>query len=163
MDKSMRASQFAKKPRRHFLAGSLRGALLVAGVLALFGAALWGCGSATHLVAQRAEVFTPGAARVVLMSVDDAIITIDVFNQTPYPMVIYRDALMLSTRAGGRARLPGGVGHVYSVRPGGVQTVKVRYPINGLHRGDQVALVFENALLVNGQPLPIEPLPFLVE
>ena len=91
------------------------------------------------------------------------IVTVDVFNQTAYPLVIYRDLFMLSTATGMRSRMPGGVSNVYTVRPGGVHTVKVRFDLTGMRPGEQAALVFQNALIVNGQPLPLEPLPFVVQ
>lgn len=146
--------------RRFFLKASslFVGALLLGGTTELLG-----CGTASRLIAQRGEVFTPGAARVVLMSANDDLITVEVFNQTAYPLVIYRDLFMLSTASGLRSRLKGGVSHVYTVRGGGVQTVKVRFDLTGMRPGEQAALVFQNALIVNGQPLPIEPLPFIVQ
>lgn len=148
--------------RRNFLKAS---SLLVGAVLLGSGltGGLTGCGSASHLIAQRGEVFLPGAARVVLMGTSGDIITVDVFNQTIYPMVIYRDLFMLSTAQGLRSRLPGGVSNVYTVRGGGVHTVKVRFNLAGMRPGEQAALVFQNALVINGQPLPMEPLPFVVQ
>lgn len=148
----------ATESRRSFL----RAGLLLSGGLLVVKAGT-GCAEGTRLIAQRPEVFLPGGARVVLMKVDDDLITLDVFNQTPYPLTIYRDAFLLSTPSGMRSRLPGGVSNVYNVAPGGVHTVKMRYKLDGLHRGDQVALMFQNALVVNGQPMPLEPLPFVVE
>lgn len=148
-------------PTRRFF---LQASSLFVGALLLGGAGqLTGCGTASQLVAQRGEVFTPGAARVVLMSTSNNIVTVDVFNQTAYPLVIYRDLFMLSTATGMRSRMPGGVSNVYTVRPGGVHTVKVRFDLTGMRPGEQAALVFQNALIVNGQPLPLEPLPFVVQ
>jgi hypothetical protein len=146
--------------RRFFLKASslFVGALLLGGTTEFIG-----CGTASRLIAQRGEVFTPGAARVVLMSTSDDVITVDVFNQTAYPLVIYRDLFMLSTATGMRSRMKGGVSNVYTVRGGGVHTVKVRFDLTGMRPGEQAALVFQNALIVNGQPLPLEPLPFIVQ
>ena len=145
--------------RRGFLVGSLGGGL----ALLAFAGGLPGCGGTYGIVAQRGEVFTPGAARVVLRGVREDIITVDVFNQTPAPMVIYRDSFLLSTPSGTRSRLPGGVSNVYTVQPGGVHEVRVRFSLANLHPGEQLALVLQNALVVNGQPIPIEPLPFVVQ
>ena len=144
--------------RRGFLGGSL----MAAAALASVGVA--GCGTASYtIVAQRGEVFTPGAVRVVMRNVHRDIISVDVFNQTGAPMVVYRDSFLLSTSTGMRARLAGGVSNVYNIPPGGVHEVRVRYDLSGLSRGEQLALVLQNALVVNGQPVPIEPLPFLVQ
>jgi hypothetical protein len=145
--------------RRGLLRGLLKGV-----VLAGSAAALPGCSSGGYtIVAQRGEVFTPGAVRVVFRGVSDDIITVDVFNMTAAPMVIYRDSFLLSTSTGMRARLPGGVSNVYTVAPGGVHDVRLRYDLKGLSRGEQIALVAQNALVVNAQPVPVEPLPFVVQ
>jgi hypothetical protein len=145
--------------RRRFLAAG-RAALLGT---ALASMATVACAPAVRLVAQRPELMTPGALRIVLLAVDDNLITVDVFNQTSAPMVLYRDAVMLSTPTGMRARMRGGVGHVYTLPPGGVHKLRVRYDLYGLHRGDQVAMVFQNAIVINGQPVPVEPLPFVLQ
>lgn len=145
---------------------SRRGVLraLLAGSVLPLGLSATGCSSAPYIiVAQRGEVFTPGAARMVLREVKDDIISVDIFNMTAAPMVIYRDSFLLSTSTGMRARLPGGVSNVYTVAPGGVHEVRLRYDLKSLSRGEQLALVAQNALVVNAQPVPIEPLPFVVQ
>src|SRR3990167_2241806 len=109
MSKNSHAEASAKATRRGFLRGSLLGFGTLCGV------GLLGCGStSSSLVAQRGEVFTPGAARVVLRSVHDDVISVDVYNQTGAPMVVYRDSFLLSTSTGMRTRLPGGVSNVYN-------------------------------------------------
>lgn len=145
--------------RRHFLLATYSALLTVAAL----GVVQSGCGSAIRMVAQRPELMTPGALRIVLLETDENLITVDVFNQTSAPMVIYRDSVMLSTPSGMRARMRGGVGHVYTVPPGGVHKLRVRYDLYGLRRGDQVAMVFQNAIVINGQPVPVEPLPFILQ
>jgi len=145
--------------RRRFLAVGRTALLLAAGATLGLGA----CGPAVRLVAQRPELMTPGALRIVLLGVDENQVTVDIFNQTSAPMLIYRDSVMLSTAAGMRARMRGGVGHVYTVPPGGVHKLRVRYDLYGLSRGDQVAMVFQNAIVLNGQPVPVEPLPFVLQ
>lgn len=141
-------------PRRAIL----RAALVCTAVLA--GA---GCGGEKHLVAQRVEVITPGGARVSLKNARGPVIELEVFNYTPAPMVVYRDNIMLSSSQGLRPRLPGGVSNVYTVAPGGVHQVNVKYDLHGLRRGETVAVVFQNAFIVNSQSVPVEPIPFLVE
>ncbi len=145
--------------RRRFLLAT-RFALLT---IAALGGVQSGCGPAIRMVAQRPELMTPGALRIVLLETDENLITVDVFNQTSAPMVIYRDSVMLSTPSGMRARMRGGVGHVYTVPPGGVHKLRVRFDLYGLRRGDQVAMVFQNAIVIHGQPVPIEPLPFVLQ
>lgn len=148
------------RPRRRFLASLGWLALSLSVGLSL---TTTGCGQSMRLVAQRPELMTPGALRIVLLEVDDNMITVDVFNQTNTVMLIYRDAVLLSTSGGLRARMPGGVGHVYTVPPGGMHKLRVRYDLHGLHRGDQVAMVFQNAIVIAGQPVPVEPLPFVLQ
>ena len=122
-----------------------------------------GCGGSLRLLAQRAEVMTPGAVRVVLKATNEDIIEFDVHNYTGSPMVIYRDAVYLSTSRGLRNRVPGGVSNVYTIPPGGVQQVNVRYKLDDLSRGDQLAVVFQNAVVIDGQPVPVEPIPFVLQ
>lgn len=145
--------------RRRFLSASGLAFLFSVGGSLVQG----GCGPAIRLVAQRPELMTPGALRIVLLGVDDNLITVDLFNQTSAPMVVYRDSVLLSTPTGMRARMRGGVGHVYTVPPGGVHKLRVRFDLYGLRRGDQVAMVFQNAIVINGQPVPVEPLPFVLQ
>lgn len=122
-----------------------------------------GCAAPRRLMAQRAELITPGIVRVLLVEVEDNQITVDVFNQTMVPMIVYRDGLTLSTATGMRARMRGGVAHVYTLPPGGMHRVKVRFDLYGLRPGDQAALIFQNAVIVNGQPVPVEPLPLILQ
>lgn len=140
------------------LAGSCA-ALFALGSLGLSA----GCAPGARLVAQRAELITPGAIRVLLLGVDDNLVKVDLFNQTSAPMLVYRDQIMLSTSSGMRARMRGGVGHIYTIPPGGVHKLQVRYDLYGLRPGDQVAMIFQNAIVVAGQPVPVEPLPLLVQ
>lgn len=122
-----------------------------------------GCASGASLVAQRAELITPGAIRILLLGVEGNLVKVDIFNQTSAPMLVYRDQVMLSTSNGMRARMQGGVGRVYTIPPGGVHKLHVRYDLYGLRPGDQVAMIFQNAVAVNGQPVPVEPLPLVVQ
>ena len=147
--------------RRHALS-TLTGSLGAGLALAALGL-LPGCATGARLVAQRAELITPGAIRVLLLGVDGNLVKVDIFNQTSAPMLVYRDQVLLSTSTGMRARMQGGVGHVYTIPPGGVQKLHVHYDLYGLRPGDQVAMIFQNAIAVNGQPVPVEPLPLLVQ
>lgn len=147
--------------RRRFLfatAGSLSCGFLLAAL-----GSVSGCAAGARLVAQRAELITPGAIRVLLLGIDGNLVKVDIFNQTSAPMLVYRDQVMLSTATGMRGRMQGGVGHIYTIPPGGVHKLHVRYDLYGLRPGDQVAMIFQNAIAVNGQPVPVEPLPLLVQ
>jgi hypothetical protein len=123
---------------------------------------LAGCGTKLQLQAERGEVFTPGAARVLVRGIDENLIHVQVDNQTGYPLAVYRDSFLLRTPTGMRSRLAGGRANVYVINPGGRHDVKLRYDLSGLSRGDEVALVFETGLVVNGQSLPIAALPLRV-
>ncbi|MCS6911831.1 MAG: hypothetical protein RMK29_14870 [Myxococcales bacterium] len=126
-------------------------------------AALWAataCGPS--LMATRPEVHSPGAVRVALKSLSDDLFKFVVVNESPYPLVIYRDAVRLATATGTRSRLPGGLAHIYHVPPGGYHDVHVKFPLGGIRQGETVWVHFQQALLINGQPVAVEPLEFVM-
>ena len=130
----------------------------------LAGAALWAataCGPT--LMATRPDVRTPGAARVVLKEVNDDLMEFVVYNESPYELVVNRDAVHLATAAGLRPRIPGGIASVYNIPPGGSHDVHVKFPLNGLREGETVWINFQEALLINGQQVPVEPVALVVK
>jgi hypothetical protein len=136
--------------------GSLSAGLALGSLLSL------GCGAPLRLYAEQDQLFTPGAARITVRSTLANQLQVQVWNQTGYPLTIYRDNFLLSTPLGTRSRLAGGASNVYVINPGGRHDVKLRYDLSGLARGDSLALLFQTGLLVNGQSLPIGPLPLRV-
>jgi hypothetical protein len=140
-------------PRRSVLATALLSGL--AGI-ALAGAA--GCAAGTQLIPQRAEIIITGAARIVLKEARSGTLVFEVFNHTGAEMVIQRDAFFLATPQGMRPRQPGGGAGVFVVQPGGVREISLRYDLAGLSRGDTVALTCQSGLLIDHNPVPVEPI-----
>lgn len=136
-----------------------RGLLLGAAILGLYNTACSGVG----LRSQVPEVVTPGGARVVVKEADEDHIILEVYNQTPYPMSVLRDAFAISTSTGMRNRTPGGLTNIYTLQPNGSHDVNLEYNLQGLQKGEQAALVCMNCLLVNGQPVPISPIPLIIQ
>jgi hypothetical protein len=133
---------------------------LLAGVLLWAVAA--GCGGSA-LMATRPDVQTPGAARVVLREQEDDLFRFVVYNQSPYPMIVNRDAVRMATTNGLRNRIPGGIQSSYEIPPGGSHDVNVKFPMDGLQRGEQVWVHFQDAVSIGGQVVPIEPIIFVVK
>lgn len=138
---------------------SRRAMLAFAGALvcSLVGAGA-GCVAATQLIPQRAEIIVTGAARIVLKEARGGSLVFEVFNHTGSEMVIQRDAFFLATPQGLRPRQPGGGAGVFMVQPGGVREITLRYDLVGLSRGDKVALTCQSGLLIDHNPVVVEPI-----
>jgi hypothetical protein len=120
-----------------------------------------GCASAT-LLARATEV--PGAGvRVAIHGVDENIVRFVVYNDTPSPVTVNRDAFRLAAGSSIIPRLPGGLSSVYVVQPGGAQDVNVRFPLAGLAAGGSVAVRFDGAFNTFGRPIEVPPFPFVVQ
>jgi hypothetical protein len=130
-----------------------------------------GCGQSAFLLPANAEQRIDGQVDVVAR--DDAgtalnsrdIVRFTVQNMSASAqMKVDRDAVFLVGPSGSRvSRDPGSSPHtVYDVVPGAVHDVNVRFPLGGFARGDMVAVHFEEAILIGGQPVPIKPLTFQV-
>jgi hypothetical protein len=85
-----------------------------------------------------------------------------VLNNTDKLLVVNRDAVVLQTPRGTVARDPGGIKSVYQLKPGKLHGLKVRFPIADLLDGEQVDVLFTDALLIDGQPVVVEPVRFVV-
>ncbi len=117
-----------------------------------------GCRSAPQLRAERPTADAPGAARVMLTEIDGDILKFSVLNLSSQPMVVLRDQITLQTPYGTRARKSGGVASTYNVAAGAAQDVNVRFAMGDLAPGDVVEVRFEQALLLAGSPVAIEPI-----
>lgn len=113
-------------------------------------------------MATRPDVQTPGAGRVLLKEQDGDLFAFNVFNQSPYPMNVDRNAVRMATAGGLRDRLPGGISDNYTIPPGGVHAVNVKFPMGGLRPGETVWVHFQDAISINGQRVPMEPIQFVV-
>src|SRR5947207_13740114 len=87
----------------------------------LLGASLAGagCGSSLRPIAPVAD--GPAGVRVLLKNQSDELFRLEVVNYGPYPIVVDRDRVYLYTADGLRQRVPGGVGNIYTIEPGGGQ------------------------------------------
>jgi hypothetical protein len=110
------------------------------------------------LTATRAEVMTPGAARVVLKEIDDNELSFVVYNLSPQPMAVDRDAVRLLLSSGPRSREPGMGTRVYSIPPGGFHAVNVKFNLDGVGAGETLWVHFQEAISIEGQLVPVEPI-----
>ena len=85
-----------------------------------------------------------------------------VLNGTDKMLVVNRDAVVLQTPRGTVAREPGGLSSVYNLRPGKLHGLKVRFPISDLLDGEQVDVLFNEVFMIEGQPIAVAPLQFVV-
>jgi len=124
-------------------------------LLALFVAAA--CGGAPPLRATHPVANAPGMARVLLSEIDGDILKFSVLNLSERPMVVLRDQIVLMTPLGLRTRTSGGLKSTYNVAAGQAHDVHVRFDMDELAAGDVLQVRFEDALLIDGQPIAIEP------
>lgn len=146
-------------PVRPLARRALLAALLFAGPVL----AATGCVAGSQLVPQRAELVIAGSARILLKDARGGTLTFEVYNHTGGQMLIQRDAFFLSTPHGMRPRSPGGGAGTFAVQPGGVREISLRFDLHGLSRGDTVTLVCQSGLLIDNNPLPVEPIPLAVQ
>lgn len=123
-------------------------------------ATLTGCVS-LHPVAP--VVDGPGGVRVLVKAQDDGVFKLEVINYGSYPILVDRDRVVMFTAAGPRARVPGGLGSVYDVPPGGHHALNVRFKLDGIRGGERVAVSLAGAVTQNGQVLMVPPLEFVAD
>jgi len=116
------------------------------------------CGVAKYNLVQQ-SVETADRVRVTLHSVDNGILTFEVFNLTNSTLVVDRDKFQLETPKGRIARVPGGVANLYNLPPGGAHDVRVRFPLAECAGDEGLKVVFDGAFLERGVPVPIAGLP----
>ncbi|HYQ43560.1 MAG TPA: hypothetical protein VER11_16375 [Polyangiaceae bacterium] len=135
--------------------------------VALAGTMLLGAclGTAPPLTPIQGTVELPAQARVVLRGVDGDILKFHVFNLSDKFLLVARDEIALSCSKGTRHRKPGGSESYYTIPPGGEHAVNVRFSFAELAVGETVSVVFDRALLRDGNPLPehIPPISLRVE
>ena len=135
----------------------MRSSLMYVLVAAL---ALTGCVS-LHPVVPVAD--GPGGVRVLLKSQDDGVFKLEVINYGGAPIVVDRDRVVMFTATGPRGRVPGGLGTVYALPPGGHHAVNVRFKLDGIRSGERVAVSLAGAVTQNGQILMVPPLEFVAD
>jgi hypothetical protein len=128
-------------------------------VLVVIGLLFSACAANIQAVQRVTEI--PGQIRISVREVDDGLFSFEIVNESTAPMMIDREEVKLLTPRGERRRLPGGLGSTYTLAPGGVHKVNVRFDIGGIREGDQVMVSFADAIqLLPNYRLPIEPLLF---
>lgn len=135
-----------------------------------------GCGASTFLIPANAEQRLDGQVDVVAWSGTQAPVvgamfgtSTDILNfkvenlSRSAQLTVDRDAIFLVGPKGGRVnRSAGGTQSVYTLGPGEVHDVNVKFPLDGFERGQMVAVHFEQAVALGGQPIAIAPLTFQV-
>ena len=121
--------------------------------------ALTGCGGATLQPTQR-RAEAAQWVRVEVTEVDRDILSFDVYNLSKLTLVVLRDKIVLETPQGRRGREPGGLRNYYNLPPGSMHDVKVKFDLSDCSPGQEVKVSFENALVADGAPIRIAPIPF---
>src|SRR5882724_8536788 len=126
----------------------------------LLGLSLAAC-SGTTLQATQRQIETAQWARIEVARVEGAILTFDVYNLSKLNMVILRDKIVLETAQGRRGREPGGLQSYYNVPPGAMHDVKVKFDLSDCQPGQPVKVLFDSAVVADGTPVPLAPIPFV--
>lgn len=133
--------------------------LLSAALCVGVGVALTGCGGATLQPMQR-QAESAQWVRVEVTDVDRDILSFHVYNLSKLTLVVLRDKIVLETPQGRRGREPGGVRNHYNLPPASMHDVKVKFDLSDCSPGQEVKVSFENALVADGAPIRIAPIPF---
>jgi hypothetical protein len=120
---------------------------------------LSGCAGATLQPLQR-QVETAQWARIEVASVVGNVLSFDVYNLSKLSLVVLRDKVVLETPQGRRGREPGGLQHYYNVPPGGMHDLKLKFDLGDCQPGQEVKVLFDSALVVDGTPVPVAPIRF---
>ena|SRR5258707_6570720 len=115
----------------------------------------------TTLQAMQPRVETARWARVEVGEIDGGVLSFNVYNLSKLNMVLLRDKIVLETAQGRRGREPGGLRSYYDVAPGAMHDVKVKFDLSDCQPGQQVKVLFDSAVVVDGTPVPVAPLPFV--
>jgi hypothetical protein len=102
------------------------------------------------------------AAAVRVHEISGDIFKLSIENLTDRTLVVNRDAIRLATPKGERLREPGGLKHEYAIPPHSVRDVNVKFSLDGLEEGAEVKLTLASALTIDGQPAPVDALPFVL-
>ena len=121
---------------------------------------LAGCSGAT-LQATQQQIETARWARVDVARIDGEVLTFHVYNLSTLNMVILRDKIVLETAQGRRGREPGGLQSYYNLPPGAMHDVKVKFDLSDCRPGQAVKVLFESAVVADGAPIPLAPIPFV--
>jgi hypothetical protein len=129
-------------------------------LVGLCAVGLVGCAQVTLQPNQR-RVEKAEWVRVEVAEIDGNILAFDVYNLSKLNLVVFRDKIVLETARGRRGREPGGTSRYYNVPPGGMHDVKVKFALDDCQPGEEVRVLFESALVADGAPVPVAPIPFV--
>jgi hypothetical protein len=115
-------------------------------------------GCAPTLVPIQGAVEAPGVARVELREIKKDLIDLQVINISQQPLTVDRNSFYLAGPTGTQERLPGGRRTTYVVQPGKVRVVRMKFDRRSLPRGVEVQLAMPEAILIEGQPVPMPPI-----
>ncbi len=115
-----------------------------------------------QLVPTNVQVEAPAAVRVVYQQSRRDILRFSVYNLSGEMLVVERDLIKMTTPNGERTRIAGRGATAYAIPPGGFHWVDVRFDLSDVRAGDNVAVDFRDAVLLNGQPVRIAPINFAV-
>jgi hypothetical protein len=118
-----------------------------------------GSGCAPQIIATQRLVEAPGVARVEVRKIKKDLIDLLVTNTSPQPLTINRDGFYLEGPTGALARTPSRGRHVYFLPPGVARVVRMKFDRAALPHGVQVQLSMPQAILVEGQAVPMPPIP----
>ncbi len=111
---------------------------------------------------EHSESRVDGEAIVVVLPGNSDILRFTVENLSNETMTIDRDAVLLDTSHGLRQRSSFAGKSTYTLAPGAMHDVNVRFSYDGLQPGERVAVLFDDAVTVGGRHVGLEPLPFVV-
>jgi len=129
-------------------------------IVALVTLLVTGC---MRFTAVRPMSTIPGVVRVSFEKQTGNVFVFVVLNYSAGTMVVDRNAITLKQIGGERARLPGGAGSLYAIPPGGMHRVNLRFPLEGLHRGDPLWFHWQSAIQIAGAQIPVEPIELHVD
>ncbi len=111
-----------------------------------------------HNVSQTAPL-----VRVSLNGIDGDLFQFTVVNYADATLFVDRNAVRLRIDDETRLRQPGGWKSQYALPPGGAHDVNVRFDLAGLRRRALVAVCFDEAFAVAGQPVTVPPMLFVAQ
>jgi hypothetical protein len=143
-----------------FVAASLTGCATVPGAGQFGPSGPGGLHIGPRLEPELSASRVDGEAIVVVLPVDDNILKFTVENLSNQWMNVDRDSVLLATPAGTKTRLPGGAHSAYSLAPGEMHDVNVKFSMDGIEHGQRIAVLFDDAVTVGGVHVGLAPLPF---
>ncbi len=87
---------------------------------------------------------------------------VKVLNTSTLPVFIDRDGVTIKSESNVLHRERGFGRSYWVLKPGKERMLSCRFDLDALKRGETVELAFDNLLVAEGQPVPVEPVRFVV-